>query len=243
MKKIFVCLILAVFLLPATSALADSANAENTTTASANLTYAPSSYYEAQQDKRFHMNVPYGVHLINPSQAPLPPKGWSVVLDPALENTFNRINWGRPSRKFFKSWEDPIVFARYSQPIPGVKFLKTIPANRFEMGEYKLRGADIVGDGQPIFLALQRLKYETGTKWFYVLKNYTGKAKNAGVSLSGDAGSGCPFNYNWKLQGSSGSGVWINISPSAGHGTIQVWMCNGTSDIIDKVEEQRPGIN
>lgn len=79
----------------------------------------------------------------------------------------------------------------------------------------------------------------------YEVRNAVGTylKKNAGVSLSGDAGSGCPFNYNWKLQGSSGSGVWINISPSAGHGTIQVWMCNGAPDIIDKVEEQRPGIN
>ena len=67
--------------------------------------------------------------------------------------------------------------------------------------------------------------------------------KNGGVSMSGDAGSGCPFNYNWKLQGSSGSGVWINITPSAGHGGVNVWMCTGAPDAINEIEGQRPGIN
>lgn len=49
--------------------------------------------------------------------------------------------------------------------------------------------------------------------------------KNSGVRMCADAGSGCPFTYNWKLQGSSGSGVWINVHPAAGHGTVEVWMC------------------
>jgi len=54
--------------------------------------------------------------------------------------------------------------------------------------------------------------------------------KNNGIRMCGATGSGCPFTYNWKLQGSSGTGVWINVQPSPGHGTISVWMCGTASD-------------
>ena len=93
MKKNFIVYLIALLLLSA-PVWADSSTATSEVTANAHLTYAPSSYYEGQEDKRFHMNVPYGVHLINPSQAMPPPKDWFIVTDPALEKTFNKINWG-----------------------------------------------------------------------------------------------------------------------------------------------------
>jgi hypothetical protein len=66
--------------------------------------------------------------------------------------------------------------------------------------------------------------------------------KNQGVSMTGGEGSGCVFNYNWKLQGSSGSGVWINVTPSAGHGMVSVWMCGTASDTEAEVGESVPGM-
>ena len=60
---------------------------------------------------------------------------------------------------------------------------------------------------------------------------YTGDVENAvaiylkssaGVSQSGERGSGVPFNYNYRWTGSGGSGVWIELGPPAAHGHVQV---------------------
>jgi len=64
--------------------------------------------------------------------------------------------------------------------------------------------------------------------------------KNNGIRLCATAGSGCSFTYNWKLQGSSGTGVWTNVQPSPGHGTISVWMCGKASDTEAKVIDDGP---
>ena len=66
--------------------------------------------------------------------------------------------------------------------------------------------------------------------------------KNGGVSMSAGAGSSIPFNYNWKLQGTGGSGVWINISPSAGHGLVDVWMCGTATGGETEIVGPAPGV-
>ena len=63
---------------------------------------------------------------------------------------------------------------------------------------------------------------------------------NSGVSFTGAAGSGVPFNYNWKYQ--SGSGVWINVSEYAGHGLISVWLCGTAGGELAADDASAPGV-
>ena len=63
---------------------------------------------------------------------------------------------------------------------------------------------------------------------------------NRGVSFTGATGTGVPFNYNWNYL--SGSGVWINISESAGHGLVDVWICGTVGGELAADDVSAPGV-
>jgi C1A family cysteine protease len=59
---------------------------------------------------------------------------------------------------------------------------------------------------------------------------------NVAISFAADEGSipsGVPFNYNFRFSGPTGSGVWINASPTAGHGTVTVTLCDAADTAQD----------
>ncbi len=65
-------------------------------------------------------------------------------------------------------------------------------------------------------------------------------SSNKTLSMSADEGSGVAFNCLYRWSGGGGSGAWINISPSAGHGTITVSL---SSDVdLTPSTGPKPGI-
>lgn len=65
---------------------------------------------------------------------------------------------------------------------------------------------------------------------------------NCAISFTADEGSGVPFNYNFKFNGPVGQGVWVNVSPSAGHGTVQVNLCGAANDSETEEDGPLPGV-
>ena len=86
-----------------------------------------------------------------------------------------------------------------------------------------------------------------GMYWLAGTVNMGGEVRDAvgtyyagNLSLSGSAGAGVPFNYN--IRGGAGSGPWINISATAGHGTVDVWFCLTDTEAPIQSEGPGPGV-
>jgi len=66
---------------------------------------------------------------------------------------------------------------------------------------------------------------------------------NKGMSMCADEGTGVAFNYNLVVKGGL-KGVWINISPTAGHGTVTVQKvpCSSAREYEAAVKGPVPGV-
>ncbi|MEE4353777.1 MAG: hypothetical protein V2J25_13010, partial [Desulfatiglans sp.] len=62
---------------------------------------------------------------------------------------------------------------------------------------------------------------------------------NCAITFSGEDGPNagdCPWTENFRFSGPTGQGVWINVTPSAGHGSVTVTLCGASSQTESEPE-------